>query len=260
MVVRLVSVLIAAVGGLLFGTAAVHLAEAALGGRKLSTPHCPYCTAAQAPLQWSATMAVLTGQAWCATCGRFLRVPRLLGELFLMLTWGLLIARYGVTGRVLLALLTLVPLTMILVTDLEAKLVPNRIMLPALAGMLLVGTLVGPALPFLDTVRWWHVPLGAAVGFMIFRLLVWLGVALFGEGALGEGDITLATYVGAVVGFPMVLEALVLTFGFGGVGAALVLILRRGKLRTAIPYGPFLILGCAVTQLWGAEILHWFLG
>jgi len=86
-----------------------------------------------------------------------------------------------------------------------------------------------------------------------------LGVAAFGPGAMGEGDITLATYTGLVVGFPLILISLLLMIVFGGVGAAGVVIARKGSLKTAIPYGPFIILGCVVTLLWGPQILHWFL-
>lgn len=246
--------------GLLFGTLVVHLAEAALAKRRLATPHCPYCATELVPLRWNTTLSLLLGQGRCAACGRAVRLPRLLGELFLALGWGLIVARFGVTPRALLAMVALVPQAMILVTDLEVKLVPNRIMLPSVAAMLVLGTLFGPALPQLGGHRWWQSLAGAAIGFGVFRVLVWVGVSLFGEGALGEGDITLSTYVGAVVGFPMIFESLVLAFALGGIGAALVLISQRGKLGTAIPYGPFIILGCALTQVWGMEILAWFLG
>ena len=251
--------IIVALVGLVAGSAIVHIAEAALVKRRLTNPRCPYCTEAYTRVQWSAALAILAGRGRCRACGRFLRVSRVIGEVFLAVSWALLVARFGVTPRVLLAMLTLIPQAMILVTDLEAKLVPNRVMLPSLGAMLVLGTLFGPALPFLEAATWWSTLAGAFVGFAVFRVLVWIGVALFGEGALGEGDITLSAYVGAVVGFPLVLEALVLAFGFGGIGAFLVLLLQRGKLRTAIPYGPFIILGCAVTLIWGGEILRWFL-
>jgi prepilin signal peptidase PulO-like enzyme (type II secretory pathway) len=108
--------------------------------------------------------------------------------------------------------------------------------------------------------RWWYAGVGAFIGFIVFRLLVWLGTALFGEGALGEGDMTLATYAGVVVGFPVVIELLVIAFLLGGVGALLVLVGRRdASLKTAIPYGPFIVLGAGVTLIWGPEILSWFL-
>jgi leader peptidase (prepilin peptidase) / N-methyltransferase len=255
---RLLLALLAGLLGLAFGALAAYLGEAALARRRVMVA-CPYCTAPYSTMQWSALVAVLTGHGRCAACGHLLRAPRLFGELFLALTWGLLIASYGVTPRTLLAMVALFPQAIIIVTDLEAKLIPNRIMLPSIAGMLVIGTLFGPAVPPMGFWHGWSTLAGAAIGFATFRFLVWLGVALFGEGALGEGDITLAAYVGAVVGFPLIIQSLLLAFAFGGIGAALVLIFRRGQLGTAIPYGPFIILGCVTTLLFGAELLQWFM-
>lgn len=245
--------------GLAAGSVTTHVAEAALAGRALAAPRCPYCTTPYTPLQWSATLALVTGQGRCRSCGKFLRTPRLAGELYLALSWAFLAGIYGAKPRTLYAMVALIPLAMVMVTDLEAKLVPNLIMLPALVAILVIGTAVGPAMPAQGYIQWWHTLAGAGIGFAVFRLLVWLGVAVFGPGALGEGDITLATYVGGVVGVMMIVEALVLAFALGGVGAFLVILSRKGAMKTAIPYGPFIILGCTITVIWGPMILAWYM-
>jgi leader peptidase (prepilin peptidase)/N-methyltransferase len=149
---------------------------------------------------------------------------------------------------------------MVLVTDLEAKLIPNRIIMPAVAVMLVAGSLLGPAVPGIGGWVWWHTLVGGLLGFLVFWVLGVVGVALLGEGALGAGDVKLAAFVGLAVGYPLIVEALLLTFLLGGVGAILVLLFRRGSLRTAIPYGPYLVLGCAVTMIYGMEIVRWFWG
>ena len=160
--------------------------------------------------------------------------------------------------RLWLSLLATLPLAMVVVTDLEAKLIPNLIILPSIAVMLVLGAVFGPALPSLVSWHWWDVFAGAFVGFISLRILIWIGVAVFGEGALGEGDMTLATYVGAVVGFPIIVESLLLTILMGGIGAVAVLIARRGSLKSAIPYGPFIALGATVCMLWGVVIVRWY--
>lgn len=248
-----------AVLGLVVGALASHIAEAVMVKRPLTKPICPFCTVPFSPVQWSATLALVTGQGCCRACGKVFRWPRLIGELFTALSWGLLVGLNGLHPRVIFAMLTVVPLTMIMVTDLEAKRVPNVIMLPAIGVIFVVGAIFGPALPALNTWKWWYAPAGALVAFIVLRIFVTAGVAAFGPGAMGEGDITLATYTGAVVGFPLVIISLLLMIAFGGIGAAGVVIARKGSLKTAIPYGPFIILGCVVTLLWGPEILQWFL-
>ncbi|MBN1260712.1 MAG: prepilin peptidase [Anaerolineae bacterium] len=246
------------IAGLLVGSGAAYVAEAIMARRRVEIPHCPYCGVVLPPSQWLTALAFLVGPRRCTRCEKPLRWQRVVGELFLAVTWALVVVHYGLESRAILALVALIPLAMVMVTDLEAKLIPNRIMLPAIGVMLLVGAVVGPALPGISTAQWWHVPLGGAIGFLVFWVLALLGNAVFGEGALGAGDVKLSAYVGLVVGFPFVILALVLTFIFGFLGAVAVLIARRGSLRTAVPYGPYLVLGGAVTLLYGIEILVWY--
>ena len=257
----LITALILGLLGWVVGTFATHRAEAVMVGRPLRQPQCPYCTEAYDPVQWSAIASFVSGRRRCASCGRPVRQARLAGELFVTLTWGLLGWRFGVSLRVIFSLLSLVPLAMVMVTDLETKRIPNLIMMPSILAALILGTIFGPPLPSLASWAWWHSVAGAFIGFAVFRILVWLGTALFGEGALGEGDMTLATYAGAVVGFPVIIEALILSFFLGGLGALLVLVFgRNASLETAIPYGPFIVLGTGLALIWGPEIVMWFMG
>lgn len=250
--------ILAVIAALIVGAFAMHLAEALMARRALAWPLCPHCQEPYPRLHWSAVLSFLTGQRFCRECGQPLRWQRLVGELLLAALWGVLAARYGFSGRALLALLACIPLAMVLVTDLETRLIPNRIMLPAIGAMLALGTGFGPAVPGLDAWEWWHSLLGGLIGFGVFWVLVVLGTLVWGEGALGYGDVKLAAFIGLAVGFPLIIEALVLTFIFGFLGALALLLLRRGSLRSYFPYGPFLVLGAAVTLLWGVEIVVWY--
>lgn len=251
-------VLVAVVAALIMGAGAVLAAEQIMAQRPLGRPACPHCQAPYPPSQWSALFALLSGRRTCRACGKGLRWQRLAGELALAGTWGVLAARYGFSGRALLAMLAGIPLVMVLVTDLETRLIPNRIILPAIAVLSPLGALFGPAVPGLASWQWWQSALGGLIGFGVFWILVVLGSLVFGEGALGGGDIKLAAFIGLAVGFPLIIEALVLTFIFGFVGALLLLLSRRGSLRSYFPYGPFLVLGAIVTMLWGMEIVAWY--
>ncbi len=248
-----------AVIGLGIGALVAHGAEAILAERRLDRPFCPYCQASHRPWQWSATLALVSGHWRCEECGKPVRWPRLVAEVLLAAAWGVVVMRYGLTVRSLLAMLAMIPLDMVLVTDLESRLIPNAIMRPSILAMLVVGIVFGPLVLGLDGWLWWQVPLGGLMGFLVFWGLASLGVAVFGEGALGAGDVKLAAYVGLAVGFPLVIEALLLTFFLGGAGALIFLVTQRGSLRSAIPYGPFLVLGGIVTMIFGLDILSWYL-
>ena len=136
---------IAGLCGLIVGTVCTHIAEAAMARRPIAHPRCPYCMTPYHPSQWVAFIAILTGHHRCSHCTKPFRYARLLGELYVGVSWALLVYYYH-SPRLWLALLATLPLAMVVVTDLEAKLIPNIIILPATALMLMLCTLFGPAL------------------------------------------------------------------------------------------------------------------
>ncbi len=103
------SALLVGLLGLVVGTVVVHLAEAVLARRGAALPHCPFCASPLPPLQWNALLSLVTGRARCAQCHHFLRVPRLLGELFVAVSWGLIAWRFGLRPRSLFAMAALIP-------------------------------------------------------------------------------------------------------------------------------------------------------
>ncbi len=238
------------------GALGVYWAEQALTYERRA-PHCAYCGAPLRHRQWSALLALFTAPR-CRACGRMLRWPRLFGELLLVAFWGLIVARYGLTWRVAYTLLASVPLMMVTVTDLETRLIPNRISLPSIAVALVLGMLVGPAAPYVQAWRFWHAPLGGLLYGGVFFILVKVGTAIWGEGALGEGDVTLATLCGLLVGPFYVLLSFVLTILLGGVVTILGLLTRRLHLRSAVPYGPFIVGATLLVLALGPDILAWW--
>ncbi len=75
-----------------------------------------------------------------------------------------------------------------------------------------------------------------------------VGSAVFGQEALGFGDVKLVTFIGAVVGVyeTAIVTALFLGVLFAGVISLLLVALRIRSMKDAIPYGPFLAAGALV--------------
>ena len=156
----------------------------------------------------------------------------------------------GAIQLVLVSFYTLV-LLLVTVTDLEHKLIPDRAILPAIA----IAALASP-LRFGE--RWPLALLGGAFGFVFFYAAYWIGARTIGRGALGFGDVKLATFVGLISGFPQIIVALVVGVFAGGALSLLLLITRRATLRTAIPYGPFIAIGGFYAMVWGGEVIRWY--
>lgn len=101
-----------------------------------------------------------------------------------------------------------------------------------------------------------HSLYGALIGFVPVALLVYPS----GGTWMGEGDVKLAAGLGLVAGFPNAIAMMALAFLLGGLYGALLLITKQAKLKTAVPFGPFLIIGGLLAFFWGATIVSWYLG
>jgi leader peptidase (prepilin peptidase)/N-methyltransferase len=141
---------------------------------------------------------------------------------------------------------------LILVTDIERRLILNAVTYPAMA-------LGFVASFFVPGVTWWSALIGGAIGLTFFFLAAVIGNTVFGSGALGGGDVKLAFFIGLVTGYPLVIEAIVLTILIGGAVSLVLLITRVRSLTDYVPYGPFLIAGAMITLLWGYGVAEWFL-
>jgi len=147
------------------------------------------------------------------------------------------VLRLGATAEGLLAALLLPLLVVLAAIDLRHRLVPNRIVFPALAGVLLYRLVVAPDHP----AEWIVAAIGAP--------LVLLMPALLTQSGMGMGDVKLAALLGLALG-ASVLTALLIG-SLAVVPIAVVILARGGRTarRTAIPFVPFLALGAVVVLL-----------
>ena len=147
------------------------------------------------------------------------------------------------------ALLALMPV--ISVIDIEYRIIPNRIIYPALIAFplyLVVADLVGAPV---DLVR-------MVIGFVAYGGILFV-VALVSRG-MGMGDVKLAALIGLVLGslsLAQVAVAAGAAIVLGAIGAVAALARGAGR-KGAIPFGPFLAAGAVVAALWGIQIADWY--
>ena len=153
---------------------------------------------------------------------------------------------FGFSVEALVDIAACAVLVAVTVTDLERRIVPNRIIVPALVVALVVQTVRDPS------VEWIAAALGAG-GFFLVAALVY-------PAGLGMGDVKLAAFLGAWLGAPVVV-ALFLGSLFAVI-PAVVILARHGRAarKMAIPYGPFLAAGGVVALFAGDGILDWWVG
>ena len=244
--------LVAFLVGIVVGAVVNQLGSDLPRRETLTEPHCPYCGRQRPWWQWIGVVAYAVGRPRCESCGAPMRLRRPLIEIGLGFAYGYLWMAFGPSPKLPFYGLYTAILALVLVTDLEHRLILNLVTYPAII-LGFVGSF------FVPDVTWWSALIGGAIGLIFFYLAALIGHAAFGAGALGGGDVKLAAFIGVVTGYPLVIEAIVLTILIGALTTLILLITGVRSLRDHIPYGPFLVAGAIVTLLWGYPIAVWFL-
>ncbi len=140
------------------------------------------------------------------------------------------------------------------VYDLRWFLLPNRLLYPvgglaaAFAAVVII-TADKPFMSLLNTV------LAVVVGGGLFYLLFQVS-----NGELfGGGDVKLGCVLGLIAGTPA--RSFLFIFLASLIGSLVSLPLlstHRMKRQSKLPFGPFLIIGLIIVQLFGADIFHWY--
>lgn len=131
-------------------------------------------------------------------------------------------------------------------TDLDRRLLPNRIVYPSLI-LAIVLSWGWPDTSVAEIIA------GGLVAIAIAGMLLLLSLP-FGAGAFGMGDVKMIVLIGFVVGLPSVLVGVAIGT-LASAAVSLVLIATRIKTRKDyIPHGPFLALGAVVAMFWGPDL------
>lgn len=237
--------------GILVGAVVNRLGTDLPARRPPQRPRCPFCGRERPWFQWVALPTYVIGRGRCPHCDAAISIRYPLVELGMGFLFAFLTLRYGLSWTFAFYAVYTAILVLVTVTDVERRLILNVVTYPATA-LALVGSF------FVPSTNWKLALLGAVIGYVTFYVLALVGNLLVGPGALGGGDVTLAAFIGTVVGFPLVIEALLITILAGGAISLLLIITGIRSMRDYIPYGPFLVLGGWVTMLWGWEISRWF--
>lgn len=140
----------------------------------------------------------------------------------------------------------LVVLVLLLATDLDQRLLPDLITLPAIPAAFLFS--LSGANPLLPP---GVLPVAVVVAVLVPLVLFALSIP-FGAGAIGQGDLKLLVSVGLMVGPLRLVYGAIFGALIAGVVLAVLLAARRITLKTFVPYGPFLILGA----IWAVLVIR----
>jgi prepilin signal peptidase PulO-like enzyme (type II secretory pathway) len=133
-------------------------------------------------------------------------------------------------------------LAFIFAVDLEHKLILDIAVYPAIAALLLIAVVF-------DHRAFAAMLPGVIIYGGLFLFFYGLGYLLYHTEALGLGDVKLAILIGLLVGWPGIVQALVLGGLFGAAISLLLLGMGTATRRTYIPYGIFMATGALLGLL-----------
>ena len=223
-------------------------------GKSLASPPsaCPQCAR---PLRWFENVPVV---AWivlggrCRTCrtpisGVYPLVEAFTGAVFVWGWW-----QYGPSWLLFSHLLFACALIVLFFIDLRHRILPNAITLP--------GIVIGLLLSFVNPPGWASSLVGIVLGGVIPFAIAELYYRIRGDEGLGMGDVKMLAMIGAFLGWKLMLLTLVVASFLGSfVGVGLIL-LRRGDMKSSLPFGTFLTVSAFFALVAGNSVLAWYLG
>ncbi|WP_349427778.1 prepilin peptidase [Microbacterium sp. LWS13-1.2] len=246
---------------------------------------CPHCDAPIRPWQNIPVVSWIALRGKCANCkapisARYPIVEAVTGIAFALVTWWGLAVYEGLLGSTLLtylaspawdgvvrptdvwaavlvivAFLYFAAVSIVLtLIDLDTHRLPNSIVLPSylVAGILFTVSawLTGD----------WELLLRAAIGMVVLYVFYFL-LRSVRRGGMGGGDVKLAGVIGIYLGWlgwgALAVGAFA-AFLCGGLFGIALLLLRRAGRKTAIPFGPWMILGAWTGVFAGEAVGRWY--
>lgn len=229
---------------------------------------CPRC---EKQIAWYDNIPLLSWmilRAKCRGCGLPISAQYPLVEATVGAIWLASFLAFGPTLTMLRIAIAATILLGIAITDLLHYVIPDgftvtgfilAMLLPVPAFMLGdVGPFAGP----------WDALVGACTGAGIIAIVGWLGEVALKKEAMGQGDVTLMAFVGAMVGPGRALLVVFVAAALASVAflalVAPVTWLRARRAGTEfelplVPFGVFLAPAGLLTLLWGDTLIAWYL-
>ncbi len=237
-------------GGMVAGSFISVVAHRVPRGISIVAPRsrCPSCGTQIAAHDNIPVLSWLYLRGRCRGCG--VRIPALypivelgLGVAFLLTV----VVLWDQPVQLAMGLVFVATLAAITLTDLERRIIPNRILLvSALIGLAIAVAADPGSLPERA------IAAAAAGGLLLMTALVY-------PSGMGMGDVKLAALMGFYLG-AAVAPALLIGFLAGAlVGLAIVVREGASARKKGVPFGPFLALGGLIGLLAGNELIDWYL-
>lgn len=208
---------------------------------------CPECETPISPKDNIPVLSYVFLRGKCRNCGTPIPLRYPLVEAATGILFALAALRFGVSLELTAALVLVITLVSLAMTDLEHRLLPNAIVAPAAVAGLVLSIAARPE-------WWWVYPvcaLAAAGGLF--------AIAVFYPGGMGMGDVKMSGMLGCFLG-PYAFLTIFIGALFGALVSGILMAMGRIGRRTHIPFGTFMSLGGLVVLYFGTWLWGIYLG
>ena len=252
--VRAFLIVLAVVYGLIIGSFLNAWAWRLAHGERITVGRsaCPHCHHQIRAYDNVPVVSWLLLRRRCRDCGAAISWRYPVGEALTAVLFAALAAYDGLSLLLVPHLLFVSVMLLVSQVDLEKRIIPDVVILPAAA----IGF---PLMIWLGDGPWWEWPLAAVGAAGLLFLISEAYYRLRHVEGMGFGDVKMALCMGVYLGVTVV-PALFLGFLSGAVIGVAVMFLRKGDAKTAIPFGPFLAAGAIVALFVGRSLIDAYLG
>lgn len=207
---------------------------------------CPHCGTT---LAWYELVPVLSFVALggqCRHCHTALTKQYFLVEVLTAVAFVLIYWVYGLSALTVVGWACVSAMVVLAVYDARWALLPDSFSI--VFGVLAIGV------SWLAHRSWIDILIGGAAGAAFFTLQYLASKKQW----VGSGDILLGADLGLLLGWRMLGLSLFMAYMVGAMVAAGLILARRAKGTSSMPFGPYLLGGGMAAWLWGERIVNWY--
>jgi leader peptidase (prepilin peptidase) / N-methyltransferase len=228
-------------------------------------PH-SHCTSCKSPIKFYNNIPVISFlllRGKCKNCDTRICPTYLIVEILAGLICVFLVWRFGLSLDTLFYLIFLLSLVVITFIDIDNMIIPNAITIPGIVIGIIYGSVrtdwsglwnlssnfhfdFSTIASFINYVPVFDSIFGAILGGGILLIIAFFYESIRKREGIGMGDVKLLAMIGAFLGWKSIIIVLLISSLLGTIAGLIVIIFKKGDLKYALPFGPFLSLAAAL--------------
>lgn len=223
--------------------------------------HCMNCNTRLKVLDLIPAFSYIFLKGKCRYCGQKISIRYPIIELITAVIFIAIYWKYSLTVDFFAYAYLMSILIAVFFIDIDYMIIPNKLVISALVGgmSVIIYNCFSPMEIYKDTI-WWNPIVGMFLGSGILMIFAIVGMAMYkSKEVMGMGDIKILLPIGIFVGWKMIIVVLYLAIINAAIVCLVLISLKIKGRKSAVPFGPFIVIATFITIMWGWKITRLFL-